>query len=109
MTHADAALRIRTASAGGNGRRIARAQEVIDAPGFAAVEESVAACLEAEVRHGRLAAATDTVAAALALAGTVHPLLMTGRGGSRAPRQNVERLAALVVGSGTATEPLRQA
>ncbi|MFH8565359.1 TetR family transcriptional regulator [Streptomyces sp. NPDC017988] len=91
MTRADAALRIRTALAEG-------------APGFAAIEESVTAYLDAEVRRGRLAAATDTAAAALALVGTVHHLLMTGPGGAFDPRERVERLVALLVGPAPAGE-----
>ncbi|MEV8015510.1 TetR/AcrR family transcriptional regulator [Streptomyces sp. NPDC086554] len=89
MTRADASLRIRTALADG-------------APGFAAIEESVTAYLDAEVRLGRLAAATDGAAVALALVGTVHHLLMTGWGEAPDPRERVERLVALLVGTATA-------
>jgi AcrR family transcriptional regulator len=48
------------------------------APGFAAVEDSLSAYLEAEKRLGRVAEDTDSAAIALAIAGTMHHLLMTG-------------------------------
>ncbi|MFK4067201.1 TetR/AcrR family transcriptional regulator [Streptomyces sp. NPDC029674] len=67
------------------------------APGFAAIQEALAAYLDAELRLGRLPAGTDTATTALALVGTVHHLLMTGWAGTPDPREQVEDLVALLV------------
>ncbi|MER5739575.1 MULTISPECIES: TetR family transcriptional regulator [unclassified Streptomyces] len=80
-----AALRVREALAAG-------------APGFAAIEEAVAAYLEAERRLGRAPAALDPAAAALALVGAGHHLLMTAWPGSPDPRPAVRRLVTALVG-----------
>ncbi|MET9346019.1 TetR/AcrR family transcriptional regulator [Streptomyces termitum] len=81
-----AALRVREALAGG-------------APGFAAIEESVAGYLEAERERGRVPAALDTAAAALALVGTSHHLLMTTWPDSPDPRPRVRRLLTALLGA----------
>ncbi|MFI9051608.1 TetR/AcrR family transcriptional regulator [Streptomyces sp. NPDC053427] len=75
------------------------------APGFAAVEEAIAAYLRAEQRLGRLAEGTDTGAVALALVGTVHHLLMTSWSGAPDQRAQAERLVALLAGAGEAAGP----
>ncbi|MFH8611589.1 TetR/AcrR family transcriptional regulator [Streptomyces sp. NPDC018029] len=67
------------------------------APGFAAIQESLAAYLDAELRLGRLPVGTDTATTALALVGTVHHLLMSGWAGTPDPRGQIERLVALLV------------
>lgn len=67
------------------------------APGFAAIQGSLAAYLDAELRLGRLPAGTDTATTALALVGTVHHLLMTGWAGTPDPRGQIERLISLLV------------
>ncbi|MEV7194290.1 TetR/AcrR family transcriptional regulator [Streptomyces sp. NPDC093510] len=67
------------------------------APSFAAIQEALAAYLDAELRLGRLAEGTDTATTALALVGTVHHLLMTGWAGTPDPREQAERLVALLV------------
>ncbi|MFJ6864194.1 TetR/AcrR family transcriptional regulator [Streptomyces termitum] len=81
-----ASLRVREALAGG-------------APGFAAIEESVAGYLEAERALGRVPAALDTAAAALALVGTSHHLLMTTWPDSPDPRPRVRRLLTALLGA----------
>ncbi|MEU9115293.1 TetR/AcrR family transcriptional regulator [Streptomyces sp. NPDC048483] len=86
LTRPAAFLRVREALEGG-------------APGFAAVEEAVAAYLRAEQRLGRLAPDADTGAIALALVGTVHHLLMTGWSGAPDPRTQAERLVAMLAGA----------
>jgi AcrR family transcriptional regulator len=87
MTRADASLRIRQALEAG-------------APGFKAIQDSITDYLEAEQRLGRLADGTDITTLALALVGTVHHLLMTSWSGTQNPREQAERLVALLVGSG---------
>ncbi|MFJ9848034.1 TetR/AcrR family transcriptional regulator [Streptomyces sp. NPDC101150] len=69
------------------------------APGFAAIEEAIAAYLRAEQRLGRLAAGADTGTVALALVGTVHHLLMTSWSGAPDPRAQAERLVAMLIGN----------
>ncbi|MFF9345818.1 TetR/AcrR family transcriptional regulator [Streptomyces sp. NPDC014734] len=86
LTRPDASLRIRRALEGG-------------APGFASIQDAITAYLAAEQRLGRLAGTTDTEAVALALVGTVHHLLMTTWTGAPDPREQAERLVALLVGS----------
>ncbi|PJN38030.1 TetR family transcriptional regulator [Streptomyces sp. CB02959] len=86
LTRPAAAERIRTALQEG-------------APGFDAMQEAIAAYLDAEQRLGRLADRTDTGAVALALVGTVHHLLMTGWAGAPDPRRQAERLVAMLVGT----------
>ncbi|MET8971370.1 TetR/AcrR family transcriptional regulator [Streptomyces hydrogenans] len=84
LSRPDAALRVREALAAG-------------APGFAAIEEAVAAYLEAERRLGRTPADLDPATAALALVGTSHHLLMTTWPGSPDPRPAVRRLVAALL------------
>ncbi|REK84865.1 TetR/AcrR family transcriptional regulator [Streptomyces inhibens] len=74
------------------------------APGFTAIQDSVTEYLDAERRLGRLADGTDTTSVALALVGSVHHLLMTSWAGAPDPREQVERLAAQLVGGATAAE-----
>ncbi|NWF27868.1 TetR/AcrR family transcriptional regulator [Streptomyces sp. PKU-EA00015] len=83
LTRPGAAERFRDAMASG-------------APGFAAIQESVTRYLDAERSLGRVPADLDTAAAALALVGTVHHLLMTTWPGAPDPREQVERLVALL-------------
>ncbi|WP_409235155.1 TetR/AcrR family transcriptional regulator [Streptomyces sp. PA5.6] len=67
-------------------------------PGFCAVQNALTAYLDAEVRLGRVPDGTDTATTALALVGTVHHLLMTGGwAGAPDPREQAERLVALLV------------
>lgn len=80
LTRPGAARRVRDAWEGGS-------------PGLAVVEDSLTAYLEAEKRLGRVAADTDSAMLALAIAGTVHHLLMTGSAAAD-PRARVERLVA---------------
>ncbi|QKW07960.1 TetR/AcrR family transcriptional regulator [Streptomyces sp. NA04227] len=86
LTRADAAVRIREALAAG-------------APGFTALQDSIAAYLEAERRLGRIADGADVSALALALVGTVHHLRMTTWADAPAPTDQVESLVALLVGA----------
>lgn len=81
-------------------------------PGFTAVQESIAAYLDAELRLGRLATGLDAEAVALAVVGTVHHLRMTGCDPARDARGLVRRLvdalvAAAVVPSGGGDRPGR--
>ncbi|MFF2960251.1 hypothetical protein ACFVT1_15385 [Streptomyces sp. NPDC057963] len=85
MTRPATSLRIRQALEAG-------------APGFAAIQDSINGCPDAEVRPGRLADSTDAASIALALAGTVHHLLMISRTGAPDPRNQAGRLVALLVG-----------
>jgi AcrR family transcriptional regulator len=73
------------------------------APGPGAVEEAMTRYLEAERRLGRIAADADCAMLALALAGTVHHLLMHGSAQPADNHRLVRRLVtALVV---TPAEP----
>ncbi|MFI6685011.1 TetR family transcriptional regulator [Streptomyces sp. NPDC050485] len=93
MTRPAAALRIREALESG-------------APGFAAIQESIAQYLAAERQLGRLPQSADTATLALAVVGTVHHLLMTGLPGAPDPREQVERLVALAAaGTGPPAGP----
>ncbi|MEV4329694.1 TetR/AcrR family transcriptional regulator [Streptomyces sp. NPDC049597] len=83
LTRPGAAERFREAMASG-------------APGFAAIQESVTRYLDAERSLGRVPSGLDTHAAALALVGTVHHLLMTTWPGAPDPREQVGRLVALL-------------
>lgn len=83
MTRPAASLRIRQALEAG-------------VPGFSAIQEAITAYLDAEQRLGRLAKDTDTTTVALAVVGTVHHLLMTSRPGAPEPREQVERLVAML-------------
>ncbi|MEU6124968.1 TetR/AcrR family transcriptional regulator [Streptomyces sp. NPDC047123] len=68
------------------------------APGFTAIQDALAAYLDAERRLGRLPEGTDTDTTALALVGTVHHLLMTGGWpGAPDPREQAGKLVALLV------------
>ncbi|MFF6792005.1 TetR/AcrR family transcriptional regulator [Streptomyces filamentosus] len=86
MARPAAALRVREALEGG-------------APGFAAIEEAVAGYLAAERGLGRVPAGLDPAAAALALVGASHHLLMTSWPGSPDPRPAVRRLVTALVGA----------
>lgn len=68
-------------------------------PGFDAVQQSVESYLVAEQQQGRVAGDLDTAAAALALTGTLHHLLMTRSPGSPSPRAQVDALIALLLRS----------
>ncbi|BDM74014.1 TetR family transcriptional regulator (plasmid) [Streptomyces nigrescens] len=68
------------------------------APGFTAIQDSIAEYLDAERQLGRLADGTDGHAIALALVGSVHHLLMTGWAGAPDPREQVRGLIAQLVG-----------
>ncbi|CAM5282674.1 hypothetical protein SAVIM338S_00164 [Streptomyces avidinii] len=86
MTRPGASLHARRALEGG-------------APGFAAVQDSVTAYLEAERGGGRVAEGADTDAIALALVGTVHHLLLTRAPGSvAAAGETIRRLTAVLLG-----------
>ncbi|MFK0259474.1 TetR/AcrR family transcriptional regulator [Streptomyces sp. NPDC090445] len=83
--------------------RPAAAQRIRDAwaagaPGFDVVQASTQAYLDAEQRLGRVAPGADTGAVALALVGTLHHLLMTGRPGTPPPQDQVERLVHTLTG-----------
>ncbi|MGW4163971.1 TetR family transcriptional regulator [Streptomyces sp. NPDC004788] len=85
MTRPAAAQRVREALAGG-------------APGFGAIQESVAGYLTAERDRGRLAGTVDPHSVALAVVGTAHHLLMTSWPGSPDPRQEMRRLVTALLG-----------
>ncbi|GAB7029168.1 TetR/AcrR family transcriptional regulator [Streptomyces sp. NPDC021749] len=85
MTRPTASLTVRQALAEG-------------APGFAAIQDSIAEYLDAERQLGRLPDATDSHAVALALVGSVHHLLMTGWAGAPDPREQVNGLVSQLVG-----------
>jgi AcrR family transcriptional regulator len=85
MTRPATSLRIRQALEAG-------------APGLDAIQDSITAYLDAEVRLGRLADTTDTASIALALVGTLHHLVMTGWIGTPDPRDQALRLIGLLVG-----------
>jgi hypothetical protein len=70
-----------------------------DAPGFAAIQTSIADYLTAEQALRRLSTAADCDALALALIATVHHLLMTSWDGAPDPRPQVERVIAALVGA----------
>ncbi|MEV6165070.1 TetR/AcrR family transcriptional regulator [Streptomyces sp. NPDC052052] len=86
ITRPAASLRIREALEAG-------------APGFTAIQNAITAYLDAERQLGRLPDGTDTPSIALALVGTVHHLLMTGWVDAPDPRDQAERLVALLVGA----------
>ncbi|WP_324290545.1 hypothetical protein [Streptomyces sp. H27-H5] len=86
MTRPAASLRIRQALEAG-------------APGFTAIQDAISSYLEAERRLGRLADGIDSASIALALVGTVHHLLMTSWASAPDPREQAERLVALLLGS----------
>ncbi|MER6357474.1 TetR/AcrR family transcriptional regulator [Streptomyces sp. NPDC001634] len=67
------------------------------APGPGAVEDAMARYLEAEQRLGRVAADADCAMLALALAGTVHHLLMHGSAQPADNHQLISRLVAALV------------
>lgn len=66
------------------------------APGFAAIEASLTAYLDAEKRQGRVAAHTDSAAIALAIVGTVHHLIMTGPAAPSDQQEQIRRLIILL-------------
>ncbi|MZD03837.1 TetR family transcriptional regulator [Streptomyces sp. SID5785] len=84
VTRPAAAIRVREALEGG-------------APGFASIQAAVTDYLTAERELGRVPQdlVPDTVA--LALVGTAHHLLMTGRPGDPDPRRSMKRLVATLV------------
>ncbi|MFF1924249.1 TetR family transcriptional regulator [Streptomyces sp. NPDC058221] len=84
-----------------------RVREALEAgaPGFSAVQDSIARYLEAEQRLGRLAAGADTAAVALAVVGTAHHLLMTGWPGAPDPREQMRRLITLLTGAARRAAP----
>jgi hypothetical protein len=71
------------------------------APGFTAIQEAIADYLETEQRLGRVAQTVDPPSVALAVVGTAHHLLMTGRPGTPDPRPLVTRLIATLVDART--------
>ncbi|MEU7428943.1 TetR family transcriptional regulator [Streptomyces sp. NPDC040750] len=85
VTRPAAALRVREAWAAG-------------APGFDAVQASIEAYLRAEQRLERVADSLDAGSVALALVGTLHHLLMTGRPGAPYPQDRVQRLVHALTG-----------
>ncbi|MGI5347118.1 TetR/AcrR family transcriptional regulator [Streptomyces sp. CA-250714] len=89
LTRPGAAARFRDAMAAG-------------APGFTAVQESVAAYLTAEQRQERVAADADPEALALALVATAHHLLMTSWPGAPDPAAQLDRVIAALTSPGTA-------
>lgn len=78
-----------------------RVREALEAgaPGFAAIQDAIAAYLDAEQRLGRVSDGTDASSLALALVGTIHHLLMTGWAGAPVPREQAERVVALLAGA----------
>ncbi len=73
-------------------------------PGFAAIEESIATYLAAEQQRGRVPAAVDCGACALALVATVHHLLMTGWAGAPDAESQVARVVAALTGPAVPAE-----
>ncbi|MGQ4440408.1 TetR/AcrR family transcriptional regulator [Streptomyces violaceoruber] len=67
------------------------------APGFTAIQDAIADYLEAERELGRVARTVDPPSVALAVVGTAHHLLMTGRPDAPNPRPLVTRLIATLV------------
>jgi AcrR family transcriptional regulator len=84
LTRPGAAARFRDAMAAG-------------APGFTAIRTLTAAYLSAEQHLGRVAAAADPEACALALVATAHHLLMTSWPGAPAPSAQMDRVIAALV------------
>ncbi|GAA1917280.1 TetR/AcrR family transcriptional regulator [Streptomyces sodiiphilus] len=71
-------------------------------PGPATAEQAMSHYLEAEQRLGRVVPHADCPALALAVAGTVHHLLMTRGSRPSQDTQLVEHLVAAVIGPATA-------
>jgi AcrR family transcriptional regulator len=72
--------------------------------GLGDIERHFAAYLDAEKEAGRIGPGADTGTLAFTLLGTVHHLVLTGRGGAPGFRRQVRRIvAALVAGMGTGT------
>lgn len=92
MTRPDASSRIREALEAG-------------APGFDAVQDAIARYLEAERERGRVADTVDPHTVALAVVGTAHHLLMTGRPGGPDPRPALRRVVAALLGSARDAAP----
>ncbi|SCK55453.1 MULTISPECIES: TetR/AcrR family transcriptional regulator [unclassified Streptomyces] len=84
MTRPAAALRIRDALEGG-------------APGFTAIQEAITNYLKAEQELGRVAKTIAPDTPALAIVGTAHHLLMTGRPDTPDPRLPMTRLVAALL------------
>ncbi|WP_037577576.1 TetR/AcrR family transcriptional regulator [Phaeacidiphilus oryzae] len=85
MTRAGSARRVREAMASGD-------------RGFAVIQDALARYLAAELRLGRVPAGTDPQAAALALVGTAHHLLMTAPPGEPAAAGGLWAVVALILG-----------
>lgn len=68
------------------------------APGFAAIESALIGYLHAEQAAGRLDAAADPQAIALAIVGVAHHLLMTGGAEPRDPNALLGRLVPTLLG-----------
>ncbi|MGW3495981.1 TetR/AcrR family transcriptional regulator [Streptomyces sp. NPDC001020] len=73
------------------------------APGFTAIQEAITGYLKAERGLGRVAETVDPCSVALAIVGTAHHLLMTGRPGTLDPRPTMARLVAALVDGQSAT------
>ncbi|PYC83204.1 TetR family transcriptional regulator [Streptomyces tateyamensis] len=67
------------------------------APSFDTFEDSLAAYLRAEQQLGRVPAARDCGALALAVAGTTHHLLMTAWPGGPEPRERIRQVVAALM------------
>ncbi|MFF3952235.1 TetR/AcrR family transcriptional regulator [Streptomyces sp. NPDC001890] len=83
LTRPEASSHIREALVGG-------------APGFDTVQDAITDYLDAERRGGRIAERADTAAAALALVGTVHHLLMTGAHDRQQAQERTGQLVTLL-------------
>ncbi|MFI9357768.1 TetR/AcrR family transcriptional regulator [Streptomyces lydicus] len=94
MTRPASALRIREALEGG-------------APGFTTIQEALTTYLEAERKLGRVAETVAPGTVALALVGTAHHLLMTSWPGTPAPRPQIARLVAALLGAPPEGGPAR--
>ncbi|MFC3997655.1 TetR/AcrR family transcriptional regulator [Nocardiopsis sediminis] len=71
--------------------------------GLEAIEQAAAAYLEAEQRLGRIGAAADPEALALALVGALHHLVLTGAA-EPAVHARIERVAAVLTAASTTAE-----
>ena len=77
-----------------------------DAGGLGDIERHFAAYLDAEKKAGRIGPGADTQTLAFTLLGTVHHLVLTGRGDAPGLGQQVRRIvAALVAGMDTGAAP----
>jgi AcrR family transcriptional regulator len=77
-----------------------------DTGGLGDIERHFAAYLDAEKNAGRIGPDADTETLAFTLLGTVHHLILTGRGGAPGLRRHVRRIvAALVAGMDASAAP----